>query len=223
MRHDRNGIISEDEQKKLAQMKICIVGCGGLGGYVLEMLVRFGIGTVSVVDGDVFQDSNLNRQILSMTRNIGTSKVFAAYERGLDIDPDIQVNPIGVFADKDNVMDIISGHDIVIDALDSNEARAIVLEACKKTNIPCVYGAIAGWYGQVSTVFPEDVFVRKYISQTSSKGIETNIGNPSFSPACIASYQVSEAIKVLISRGRLLREEIMFIDLFTNEVEFMKS
>lgn len=222
MRHDRNGIMSQEEQEKLFQRKVCVVGCGGLGGYVLEMLVRLGVGTVSIVDGDVFQLSNLNRQLLSLTDNMGTSKVFSAYERCLAIDPDIQVNPIAVYIDEDNIMDIIAGHDMVIDALDSNEARAIVLKACKESEIPCIYGAIAGWYGQVSTVFPEDVLVRQYIIQSRNKGVETFMGNPSFSPACVASYQVAEAIKVLINKGSLLREKIMFLDLLNNEVEFME-
>lgn len=221
-RYARNGIITKEEQSKLVNAKVCVIGCGGLGGYSIEMLARFGVGKMTLVDGDVFNESNLNRQLLSLTQTMGKSKAFTASERIADINPDIQVNVIATYVDRDNIIDIICGHDIIVDALDSNATRLIVLEACAKLGLPCVHGAIAGWYGQVSTVFPEDTFVREYLSHVKAQGIEKEIGNPSFTPACIASYQISETIKVLLNRGEVLREQILFVDLFNNEIERIK-
>ena len=221
-RYERNGIINQAEQDSLKHKKVCIIGCGGLGGYAIEMLARFGVGQITVVDGDVFNESNLNRQLLCMTQTIGKSKAFTASERINEINPEILVSVIATYLDSDNVLDMLSGHDVVVDALDSNETRLIVLDACKRLGIPFVHGAIAGWYGQVSTVFPEDVFVKNFLEQTTNHGIEKNIGNPSFTPALIASYQVAETVKVLLNRGNLMREKVLFIDLINNEIEWIE-
>ncbi len=222
-RYQRNGIVSRDEQALMRQKKVCVIGCGGLGGYIIEMLARFGIGTITVVDGDVFDETNLNRQLLSVMETIGKSKVFTASERIAAIDPNIIVNVNALFLDQENVYDIIRGHDVVVDALDTNNVRSVVLNACQTLGIPMVYGAIAGWYGQVSTVFPEDSWVKLQLMGTPEKGVEKQIGNPSFTPACIASVEVAEVIKILLGRGELLREKIMFIDLLNNEVEILEK
>lgn len=218
-RYIRNGIISNDEQRKLKAARVCIVGCGGLGGYIIEMLARFGVGHLTVVDGDTFQESNLNRQILSSSRTLGKMKAVIAGDRVKEINPEVTVNVITSFVNKDNVRGIIAEQDVVLDALDSNDMRGIVMAACAEKGVPYVYGAIAGWYGQVATIFPEDTFVKGYLGQIKNHGVESNIGNPSFTPACVASIQVSETIKLLLGKGSLLREQILFIDLLNNEVE----
>lgn len=222
-RYQRNGIITYEEQLLMKQKKVCVVGCGGLGGYIIEMLSRFGIGTMSVVDGDVFDATNLNRQLLSTINTLGKSKAFTAAERVETIDSSLTIQVVATILDRENASDILKGHDVVVDALDSNSARLILLDACKELNIPLVHGAIGGWFGQVSTVFPEDEFIRSRVRGMANKGIEKLIGNPSFTPACIASIQVAEIIKVLLGRGELLREKIMFIDLLNNEIEILEK
>jgi len=222
-RYERNGIITEKEQEFLKSANVCVLGCGGLGGYIIEMISRFGIGHITVVDGDVFNVSNLNRQILCTLNTLGRAKAFTAAERLEIIDPSIEVKVLSVFVNEDNVNDIITGHDLIIDALDSNAVRRIVLKACQTLKIPFVHGAIAGWYGQLCTIFPEDTFFRDYLREAQASGIETKIGNPSFTPALMASYQVSEAIKVLLNRGSLVREQLMYFDLFNNEIEIIRG
>ena len=222
-RYERNKIITEDEQMIMKHKRVCVIGCGGLGGYVIEMLARFGIGTITVVDGDVFDETNLNRQLLSVMETIGKSKAFTASERIEAIDPSVVVHVVATRLDLENAVDIIKGHDVVVDALDGNDSRQIVLDACRIQNIPMVYGAIGGWYGQVSTVFPDDEWVRSQLSEKQDQGIEVKIGNPSFTPACIASIQVSETLKILLGKGELLREKMMFIDLLNNEMEILKK
>lgn len=150
------------------------------------------------------------------------SKAWTAGERVGSIDPTIQVNVVRTYVKDDNARDIINGHDIIIDALDSNTARYTLMEACRETEIPCIYGAIAGWYGQVSVIFPEDRWIRNYLMTVSDQGVENEIGNPSFTPACIASHQVSQALKVLLGKGGVLKEKIMFIDLLEDEVEILE-
>jgi len=222
-RYQRNGIITYEEQLLMKQKKVCVIGCGGLGGYIIEMLSRFGIGTMSVVDGDVFDATNLNRQLLSTINTLGKSKAFTAAERVETIDSSLTIQVVATILDRENASDILKGHDVVVDALDSNSARLILLDACKELNIPLVHGAIGGWFGQVSTVFPEDEFIRSRVRGMANKGIEKQMGNPSFTPACIASIQVAEIIKVLLGRGELLREKIIFIDLLNNEIEILEK
>lgn len=221
-RYQRNGILTTEEQQKVKQSSVAVIGCGGLGGYVIEMLARVGIGKLTVVDGDVFDESNMNRQLLCVMDSLGKSKAVIASERIKMIDPSIQVNAVCVFLNQNNATEIMNGHDIIIDALDSNLSRRILFQACKEMSIPCIYGAIAGWYGQVSTVFTEDTKFNDYLLGLKDKGIETDIGNPSFLPPCIASYQVSQALKVLMGKGGVLRDKILYIDMLENEFQILQ-
>ncbi|HBT49287.1 MAG: Molybdopterin biosynthesis protein MoeB [Caldanaerobacter subterraneus] len=222
-RYDRNmNMLSKEENERLRSFKICVVGCGGIGGYVIEMLGRLGIGYITAVDRDVFEDSNLNRQILSNVEVLGKSKALEAKERMKRVNPDVYVNPIISEFNKENAKDIIKGHDIVIDALDNIETRLLLQDVCEDLNIPFVHGAIAGWYGQVTTVFPGDRTLDILYKKRVLKGIENELGNPSFTPALVASIQVSEALKVLIGRGEILRKEILYIDTFSQEYHKVK-
>lgn len=97
LRYLRNGIFSSQDMSKLKDKKVCIVGAGGLGGYILEMLARVGIGSITIIDGDVFDETNLNRQILSTSESLGKSKVQIAKERMDQVNPHVSVNGIKIF------------------------------------------------------------------------------------------------------------------------------
>jgi len=211
-------MLSVDEVAHLHLKKVCVIGCGGLGGYIIEMLGRIGVGHLTVIDGDVFDISNLNRQLLSTEDGIGISKAEAAGTRLKTVNSEIKVTAHTVFVDEKNVNALIQGHDVIVDALDSIEARKWVAKACTELSIPFVHGAIAGWYGQVSTIFPGDNTLEKLYHAQSGKGDEVQLGNPSFTPALVASIQVSEVIKLLIDRGDVLRNQVMHIDLLCNEI-----
>ena len=211
-------MLSVDEVAHLHLKKVCVIGCGGLGGYIIEMLGRIGVGHLTVIDGDVFDISNLNRQLLSTEDGIGISKAEAAGTRLKTINSEIKVTAHTVFVDEKNVNALIQGHDVIVDALDSIESRKWVAKACTELSIPFVHGAIAGWYGQVSTIFPGDNTLEKLYHAQCGKGDEVQLGNPSFTPALVASIQVSEVIKLLIDRGDVLRNQVMHIDLLCNEI-----
>jgi molybdopterin-synthase adenylyltransferase len=117
---------------------------------------------------------------------------------------------------------IIAGHDIVVDALDDIETRLFLQKLCEELNIPLVHGAIAGWYGQVTTILPGDrtldfIYARK----KESKGVEKELGNPSFTPAHVASIEVGEVVKLFIKRGELLRNKILFINMLDNDYDIV--
>ena len=221
-RYSRNmSMLSHAENEGLNRVRICVVGCGGLGGHIIEMLGRIGIGTITAVDGDVFEESNLNRQILSDVPSLGQPKAVKAKERMALVNPFVHVEPFVQRLDSENAIAILKGHELIIDALDNIESRFVLQEAAEQLNIPLIHGAIAGWYGQVSTIFPGDKTLNFLYPDRQAKGLEKELGNPSFTPALVASIQVSEAIKVIIGRGELLRRKILFINTLEQEYEII--
>jgi len=222
-RYERNkNLINEDEQNILKISKVCVVGCGGLGGYIIEMLGRLGVGNITAIDGDVFDESNLNRQILSEVDFIGKNKSFVAFERINKINPEVTLKPVVEFLNEENSTRLLINHDIVIDALDKIQIRLLLQKTCKSLKIPLIHGAIAGWYGQVCTIFPEDDTLSKIYKSNSDSGMEKDLGNPSFTPALVASIQVSEAVKILLNKGDLLRNKILFINTLNQEYDVLE-
>ncbi|MGB7604994.1 MAG: HesA/MoeB/ThiF family protein [Lutisporaceae bacterium] len=219
-RYSRNiETLSIEENESLSLRKVCVIGCGGLGGYIIEMLGRLGIGHITAVDGDVFEESNLNRQILSDVEVVGSKKALIAQQRMSKVNPLIKVDAITERLTQANGKQTLSDADVVIDALDNIESRLMLEALCEELNIPLVHGAIAGWYGQVSTILPGDKLLSRFYKIKDMEGAEKKYGNPSFTPAMVASIQVSEVLKLLIGRGELLNRKILFIDLLRQEYD----
>ena len=214
--------ITKEECKKLNTFNVCVVGCGGIGGYVIEMLARIGILNITGIDYDVFDTSNLNRQIISHTTNIHEKKALEAKKRVFLINPDVYFIPVCEKLNKDNAIDILAGNNIIIDACDNISTRLILEEACSKLETPLIHGAISGWYGQVSTVMPYDNTLSKIYGNMTDDDIDSSLGNPAFTPALIASIQVSEAIKVLLGKGDTLHKKLLSIDLLSMNFDVME-
>ena len=160
-RHSRNiPALSEDDMGKLADSRVLVAGCGGIGGSVIEHLARIGIGAITVVDGDSFDESNLNRQILCTPDNLGCSKAAAAAERVSLIDPSIRVKAVCEPIVKENAAGLLKDADLVIDALDSVESRLMLEDAAADAGIFIVHGAIRGWDLQVMLVPPGSGLLR---------------------------------------------------------------
>jgi len=198
---------------------VAIIGLGGLGGGVCEMLARTGVGTLTLVDGDDFDITNLNRQILSLEENIGFPKARVAKERINAVNSSIKVNTWQSYADETNIYGMINGADLVVDCLDSIDARFLLQEFAQKASIPLVSGAIAGVCGQVTVIFPQDagyelIYGKKKAAQ--ARGIETLTGNISHCAMLVASIQASECIKVLLQKGDILRNKLLIVDLWNN-------
>jgi molybdopterin/thiamine biosynthesis adenylyltransferase len=212
--------ISTALQLRLHRSTVAVVGCGGLGGYVIEELARLGVGRLIAIDSDVFEEHNLNRQLLSSPAAIGQSKAMAARHRVAEINPGVVVHPVpGAFSSQ-MAAEQLKDVDVVVDAADNVPVRLELAESCSRFEIPLVHGAIAGWYGHVCTVMPGDDTLRHlYGRSTVAKGVESVYGNPSFTPAVIASLETAEVCKILIGQGTLLRNQIMLIDLLDMEVE----
>ena len=203
-RYKKNmNMLSLEENQSLKCFKVCVVGCGGLGGFIIELLGRLGIGSITAVDGDVFDMTNLNRQLLCTEGLVGKSKAMAARDRMEEVNSQVKLIPIQSFVTEENCDEIIAGHHVVVDALDNMNTRRLLEKRCEKANIPMVHGAISGWYGQVSTIMPGDRTLEKIYHQDENSGLEVELGNPSFTPALVASIEVSEVIKLLLKKGEI--------------------
>ncbi len=220
-RYQRNQqIISNRQQLQLFRSSVAVIGCGGLGGYVIEELARLGVGQIVAIDPDVFEEHNLNRQRFSSIRGLGEPKVKKAAEGVMEINPAVILQPVQSAFSKENGCALLVGVNVVIDALDNIPTRLELAKICNKMNIPLVHGAIAGWYGQVCTIFPgEDSMQQIYRHWVEGKGEEQELGNPSFTPAVVASLEVAETCKILLDQGELLRGRQLYINLLEMEIE----
>jgi len=225
-RYQRNlGAISPLEQVKLLQSKVAIIGAGGLGGTILELLTRMGIGKLIIADKDIIVDSNLNRQVLSNETNLGQIKTEAAVKRVKEINSSVEIIGHSVFINSDNVKKIIEGAEVVIDALDNLPSRFVLQKACRDLKIPLIHGAIAGFNGQLTTIFPEDKGLELIYGSNKDlpeHGSEVTLGAPTVTPALIASLEAQEVIKILLKRGKLFRNKLLYLDIEEGTIEIFK-
>ncbi len=211
--------ISKDEQAVLTEKHVLVAGCGGLGGYVIELLSRLGVGHITVVDGDIFNETNLNRQLFCTENTLGKEKAPAAAERISVVNPLVQIKSVCTYINEENVSEFVSGQDVVIDALDNKDSRSILMDGAAKAGIPLVHGAIAGWTGRVSVLYSGDESAQIILSGSGSSGLEKLSGNLSFTAALVASFQAAETVKILIGRGNTEGSRIIEIDLLNDNFE----
>lgn len=214
-RYSKNlGALTAEEMRQLKTKCVFVAGCGGLGGYCIEMLGRLGIGGLTVADGDSFEKTNLNRQLLSSESNLGQSKALAAKQRLSEINSLLTVRALAVNINESNAEELLAGHDLAVDALDSTEARRILAGGCEKLGIPLVHGAISGWRAQISVLIPGG----GGLDSIYPPGVRVQAGSSlSFTPALAAAIQAAECAKLLCGRGELLESRLLLVDLLTQE------
>jgi molybdopterin/thiamine biosynthesis adenylyltransferase len=214
-RYIRNlGALTEDECARLRTKTVFVAGCGGLGGYLIEMLLRLGVGTIRAADGDTFEASNLNRQLLSSPSALGQPKAGAAAARAALVNPDVRFVPIPEFVTEENASELIRGCDAVLDALDNIGARRILARACAKENIPLIHGAICGWSAQAAVVMPGDDLIDRIYPEGARLGSKTSL---SFTPPFCAAMQVALCTRLLAGRpveaGRLTMADLLDMEM----------
>jgi molybdopterin/thiamine biosynthesis adenylyltransferase len=219
-RYSKNlNALSVKDVKKLNNSHVCVVGCGGLGGNILEFISRIGIEKITAVDGDIFDETNLNRQLLSTTENLGLWKVNEARKRLKLINPKVDFTGIKNKITEENIDHLLPKNvDCIIDAVDNIKTRFLLEDFAEKNEIPLIHGAIGGWYGQISVVMPGDKTISKiYQSKEDDENPKKEpMGNLPHIASLIASLEVNELIKLLTGKGDLLRNEMLYIDLKSN-------
>lgn len=215
-RYSRNiPALREEECALLRCKRVLVVGCGGLGGYLIELLARLGVGFIRAVDGDVFEESNLNRQLLSEVPLLGCPKAKAAADRVARVNPEVTVDARTCFLTRENALSLMENCDAVLDGLDNIESRRILAEACAQAGIPYVFGAIQGWVLQAGIAMPGDHLIDILYPQGT---VIRNKSALSFTPAFCAAMQVSMCTRLLVGRG-VKTGTVYYVDMLNHEFE----
>ena len=220
-RYPRNEpAITAEEQRELAGKTACVCGCGGIGGDVIELLARLGVGRIVAIDPDCFETSNLNRQLLSNESNLGQPKALAAKQRVAEINSQVDIEAVCEAISESNACEFLSECDIAIDALDSIETRIDLEHWCAQTGTPLVHGAIAGWNAQVTTIAPGSHVLSKvypfHAEEPTPAATPAPVASPAFAPALVAAFEAAECAKVLLGKGDALYGKLLVIDLLRN-------
>jgi molybdopterin/thiamine biosynthesis adenylyltransferase len=226
---NREGI-SLKEQLQLAKTRVAVIGAGGLGGHAILLLARLGIGRLVVVDHDVFDETNLNRQALCSQQALGKSKAEEAARVVGTINPGVEVFAHRARLDLSTGAEMLAGSDVIVDALDNVPDRFLIEKVAGKLNVPLVHGALAGFEGQLMTILPEDpglkyLYGHEGANGDTSKSPEAILGVPALMPSFMATLQVMEVLKIVFKRGRIFRNVMVYMDLETgrmNEFFFEK-
>lgn len=207
-------LLTDQALRCLSEARVVVLGCGGLGGHVIDLLARSGIGTLRLVDDDVFTPSNLNRQLLCTTKTLGKPKALVACEHVRQVNSEIAVDTRIARATDANIASLMAGMYLAVDALDSIPTRFLLARAAAEAGIPLVHGAVAGFLGQVTTIFPHETTLNSLYPYSNMRPLQEEIGVAPPLPALIASVQVGEVLKfVLGHHTALLHGKLLLCDL----------
>ena len=197
-RYIRNlGALTEAECALLREKTVLVAGCGGLGGYLIEMLLRLGVGEIRAADGDCFEASNMNRQLLSAPSLLGRSKAETAAERAASVNPDVRFVAVPEFVTEANVDELLRGCDAALDALDNIASRRLLAKACAKAQIPMIHGAICGWSAQAAVIMPGDGMMDRIYPEGAALKSKASL---SFTPPFCAALQTALCVRLLTGR-----------------------
>ncbi|WP_026463190.1 molybdopterin-synthase adenylyltransferase MoeB [Adhaeribacter aquaticus] len=230
-RYQRHLVIPEigmGGQQKLKAAKVLVVGAGGLGSPVLLYLAAAGIGTLGIADGDTVSESNLQRQILFTTADVGKSKAFLAEQRLLALNPFTRIVVLNEAVTKENVLEVIAPYDIIVDATDNFLTRYLLNDACVLAGKPLVYGSIYRFEGQVSVfnaIAKEGDRSPHYRDLYPVPGASPNCaesGVIGVLPGIVGSMQANEVIKLVTGVGETLAGRLLLYDALTAESRIIR-
>ena len=226
-RYSRQVMLEEigyEGQLKLKKAKVCVVGIGGLGNPIATRLVAMGVGKIRIVDRDVIELSNLHRQTMFDESDIGQVKVEAAAKKLKKMNPAVEIEALPVSVNDYTALDIVEGCDVVIDGLDSVNARYSLNKACIKKNIPFVTGAAVGVSGQAFTILPKETAcyhcVFPALDEDSMPTCSIEGVHPSIL-SIIGGIEVAEAVKIITGKKPNLANRILHVDL--ENLEFVNT
>jgi molybdopterin-synthase adenylyltransferase len=203
-------LFGEEGQERLKKSHIFIAGAGGLGSPIAIYLAVAGVGTITIVDMDTVDLSNLNRQILHTDRDVGKKKTVSAIAKLREYNPDITVNAIDTTIAADNVSDLVGRADGIVDAMDNFPTRYLLNETALQKKIPLFHGAIRGLYGQATTIIPgQTPCLACIFPKAPPKEVFPVVG---VTPGVIGTVQATEVIKYLTKNGGLLTSRLLIWD-----------
>ncbi|WP_144906462.1 SAMP-activating enzyme E1 [Halobellus captivus] len=217
-RYSRHIIMDEvgpEGQAALLDARVLVVGAGGLGAPVIQYLAAAGVGTLGVVDDDVVERSNLQRQVIHGDGDIGKPKVDSAAAFVENLNPDIDVETYQTRLDKENVDEIVPSYDVVVDASDNFPTRYLLNDFCRLHEIPIAHGAIYKFEGQITTLEPDGPCYRCLFPEAPEPGTVPDCattGVLGVLPGTVGCIQATEAVKLLLGAGETLKGRLLFYD-----------
>lgn len=202
--------------EKLRKAKVCVVGVGGIGNPVVTQLTAMGVGKLKIVDRDIIEISNLHRQHLYTEDDIGRVKVEAAKERLEKINSSVEIEALPNSVTKYTAESIVDGFDIVVDALDSIDARYALNDACIKLNIPLIYAGALGMLGSICTIIPNKTACLRCIFPALAEDDMPTCSTEGVHPSIlylVGGIQVSEAVKIIMGEKPTLENKLLYVDL----------
>jgi molybdopterin/thiamine biosynthesis adenylyltransferase len=207
----------EEGQKRLRNSHVVIIGIGGLGCASATYLTAAGVGRMKIIDFDVVELSNLNRQVLYWEEDIGEKKVVIAQRKLSKLNPGTEIIPIAARVTEENISELIDGAQVVLDGLDNFSTRLTVNSACIRQRIPFIHGGVSRFRGLVTTIIPGETACLACVYPGESPGGE-GLGVLGAVPAVVASIQALEAIKLIIGHGPSLAGKLLRYN--GNEMKF---
>jgi molybdopterin/thiamine biosynthesis adenylyltransferase/rhodanese-related sulfurtransferase len=205
-------------QEKLKAAKVLVIGAGGLGCPVLQYLTAAGVGTIGIVDDDTVDITNLHRQILYSTADVGKGKAITAAGKLSIMNPFVSLIPFLVRLTEENAAEIISGFDLVIDGSDNFPTRYLANDICVELNKPLIFGSILRFEGQVSVFNYKGGPTYRCLFPEAEEGDNCEVaGVIGILPGIIGSYMANEAIKVICGIGGTLSGQLLIINTLTNQ------
>ncbi|MDP4187277.1 MAG: HesA/MoeB/ThiF family protein [Bacteroidota bacterium] len=224
--------IGFEGQEKLKKAKVLVIGAGGLGSPVLQYLAAAGVGNIGIIDNEMVDESNLQRQVLYGGKDVGKLKTIIARQRIQELNELINVQIINLRMNDENSQQIIKDFDLIVDATDNLESRCLINHACMVLNKPWIYGAIYKYEGQVSVFnFKEGpVYTDAFPVTAQEPESDTETNNPKgilgVLPGIVGTIQAAEAIKIITGAGTTLSGKILVLDILqpmTYIIEIQKN
>jgi molybdopterin/thiamine biosynthesis adenylyltransferase/rhodanese-related sulfurtransferase len=218
--------VGEDGQAKLLQAKVLMVGAGGLGSPSAYYLAAAGVGTIGIIDNDVVDISNLQRQILHANDRVGTPKVESAKKTLEGLNPDVKVIPYQAKLTSENIMEIIKDYDLVVDGCDNFPTRYLVNDACVLTKKPNVHGSIFQFEGQATVFYPGKgpcyrcLYPEPPPAEMAPSCAEAGVLG--VLPGLIGVIEALEAIKLILGKGDTLVGRLLHFNTLTMEINTLK-
>lgn len=202
-------------QQRLKRAKVCIVGLGGLGSTITTQLTAMGVGHLRLVDRDVVEESNLQRQHLYNFDLIGFPKVEAAVKKLERLNPYVKFEPLPLSLNENNADEILNGMDAVVDGLDNMNTRYAVNRACVRLRVPYVFGSAISTFGNTSTIIPQETACLEcFYGKLDDSSLPTcsTVGVHPSVLGVVASIEVAETIKILLGRQPSLKNKLLYCD-----------
>jgi molybdopterin/thiamine biosynthesis adenylyltransferase/rhodanese-related sulfurtransferase len=219
-RYSRQIILPEmgiSGQEKLKAAKVLVIGAGGLGCPVLQYLTAAGVGTIGIIDDDTVDITNLHRQILYSSDDVGKGKAITATEKLSAMNPYINFIAIPLRLDEENATEIISGYDLIIDGSDNFPTRYLANDVCVALNKPLVFGSILRFEGQVSVFNYKGGPTYRCLFPESEEGDNCEVaGVIGILPGIIGTYMANEAIKIICGIGEILSGKLLVLNALGN-------